>query len=417
MRLVAYAALAGTAILSLRTGPNRPITDRRVEAGDLATLLSRHDIGPDPVILVSDTALDPIRRDWLAATRAPVRWGSPRLVATALSAEPLGDPAGGYRIAVAAPPDRMVYLADSLGPIDSVPSTGGGASIDVDAPVGALTGSIGPQHAVVRPGDAPATRRVVVFGRASWETKFVIAALEERGWGVDARIAIGPEDESRQGTPGSLDTARVGAVVALDQTAAGYAAQIGRFVRQGGGLVLSAEATAVPALAPFRVGAAGQKLVSSSLEIDRHNPRLALPLTPITRLGATAAPLETRGAAISVAAHRIGLGQVVQTGYHDTWRWRMTGPDGSVEAHRGWWSALVRSVAYRPDHETQIDRPALHDAPLARMTAAFGPPEPDPAGSGPALPTPPQRLDWLLGVVALAALLTEWTSRRLRGAR
>lgn len=417
LRAVAYAALAGALILSIRAASRQPTAERRVNAGDLPALLARHEIGPGPIVLVSDTALDPTGRGWLAATGARVRWGSSRLTPTAISIEPLGDPAGGYRVAVAAPTGSMVRLADSLGPVDSAVSSGGGVSFDIDAPAGALIGSVGAQQASERPGTPPILRRIVVFGRASWETRFVIAALEERGWALDARIAIGPEDEARQGAPGQLDTARVAAVVALDEAAARHAPQISRFVREGGGLVLGVEAAGIPALAQLRVGTSGQRLASSALEIDLAEPRRALHLSPITRLAANATTLERRGPLVALAAQRVGLGQVVQVGYHDTWRWRMTGPDGSVEAHRGWWSGLVRTVAYRPDEETFAGRSLRHDAPLARMTATFGPPDPDPAGRAPALPTPPMQLDWLLGVVAVAALLTEWASRRLRGAR
>ncbi len=414
LRLLAYAALAGAFVLSIRTDSAPPATERRVDTDGLASLLIEHEIGAEPIVVVGDTVLDPIRRDWLAATQATVRWGGNRLRATAISSEPLGDPAGGYRAAIAAPPGVMVHLADSLGPIDSVASMGGGAGIDIDAPVGDLIGSVDGQAAHVRPGPTPATRRVVVFGRASWETKFVIAALEERGWSVDARIAIGPNDESRQGTSDALDTARVAAVVAVDQSATAHSRRIARFVRDGGGLVLAADAARDPAWADLRVGSPGQRITSSTIEIDGKDPRRALALTPMVRLSDQASTLETRDAAVAVAARRVGIGRIVQVGYHDTWRWRMTGPDGSVEAHRGWWSALIRTVGYRPDRVTTPEQPP-HDAPLARMAARFGPPDHDLTETRPGIPARPKRLDWLLGAVAIAALLTEWASRRLRG--
>jgi hypothetical protein len=107
---------------------------------------------------------------------------------------------------------------------------------------------------------------------------------------------------------------------------------------------------------------------------------------------------------------------VAQLGYEDTWRWRMAGPDGSVEAHRLWWSAVVASVAYRPS--VRIPRPdSPHDAPLARMVARLGPgdsllevPASDESDE------PKSRPEWWILAIGLAALVSEWASRRMRGA-
>jgi hypothetical protein len=57
---------------------------------------------------------------------------------------------------------------------------------------------------------------------------------------------------------------------------------------------------------------------------------------------------------------------------------------------------------------------SLDDAPRARLIAALGPPTA-------ALARPARRderfADWLLLSVAMLALVAEWASRRLRGAR
>ncbi|MHB1326921.1 MAG: hypothetical protein ACYC2K_01850 [Gemmatimonadales bacterium] len=414
LRLLASAALIGAIALSIWRKAPPPAAERQVDAASVAELLRNHDIGAEPIVVVGDTALDPIRRDWLAATQASVRWGGNRLTPTAISSEPLGDPAGGYRIAVTAPTGAMIRLADSLGLIDSVQSAGGGATIDVATPVGRLLGSVGTQAAQVRSGPTPSVRQVVVFGRASWETKFVIAALEERGWIVNARIEIGPRDESRQGAPNVLDTASVAAIVAIDQSAAAHSSRIVRFVRDGGGLILAADAAQDPVWAELRAASSGQRVASRVIDIDANDPRRALALTPMARLSPNSSTLESRDGAVAVAARRVGIGRIVQIGYHDTWRWRMTGPEGSVEAHRAWWSALVRTVSYRPDR-IAVEAVSVHDAPLARMAASFGPPTTLLAETRSEIPARTERLSWLLGAVALIALLTEWASRRLRG--
>src|SRR5438034_1064430 len=77
--------------------------------------------------------------------------------------------------------------------------------------------------------DTLGLRRLLVLGQAQWETKFTIAALEERGWQVDAHIVVSPKGKGdvRQGDIGVIDTARYSAVLAVDTTAARYGARIG----------------------------------------------------------------------------------------------------------------------------------------------------------------------------------------------
>jgi hypothetical protein len=105
---------------------------------------------------------------------------------------------------------------------------------------------------------------------------------------------------------------------------------------------------------------------------------------------------------------------VVQLGYEDTWRWRMAGAEGSVEAHRRWWAGLVGAVAYRATIRG-VAPVSPHDAPLARTIARLGP-------ADPSRPSPPASrpdrgsLSWLLFGLAVASLVAEWGSRRWRGA-
>jgi hypothetical protein len=417
LRLIGFAALAVALVLAIR-GRTDASALRVIRSADVPAVLSNLRFPGDTILVVTDTALDPVYRDWLAAERVAgrgVRWGG-SVPATAVSVEPLADPAGGFRVLVAAPDSAVVSVADSLGALDSVVARRGGAQLTVPRLVGGATGTAGRQSALGYRTDSLAARRIVVFGAPSWETKFVIAVLEERGWQVDARVPLSPDTAMVQGPTGRLDTNRVAAVVALDRSAAGQSARIEAFVRSGGGLVLGPDAAADPRFSRVRAGSAGTRQPAPVLEVEAREPRRALALVPVVRLAEGAVPLERRDAAVAVAARRVGAGRVAQLGYEDTWRWRMAGPDGSVEAHRLWWSAVVASVAYRPS--VRIPRPdSPHDAPLARMVARLGPgdsllevPASDESDE------PKSRPEWWILAIGLAALVSEWASRRLRGA-
>lgn len=415
LRLIGFAALAAALVLS---GTTEDSALRVIRSADLPGVLSKLQ-RLDSILVVTDTALDPVYRDWLAAERVAgrgVRWGGKPVPATAVSVEPLADPAGGSRVLVAAPDTAIVRVADSLGVLDSVMARHGGIQLTVPTLVGGAAGATGGQTALGRRTDSLAARRIVVFGAPSWETKFVIAVLEERGWQVDARVPLSPDTAMVQGASGRLDTSRVAAVVALDRSAARHSARIETFVRSGGGLVLGPDAASDARFARVRVGAAGARQPAPVLEVEAREPRRALALVPVV-LAQGAVPLERRDAAVAVAARRVGPGRVAQLGYEDTWRWRMAGPDGSVEAHRLWWSAVVASVAYRP--ALRLPAPdAPHDAPLARMVARLGPGDsvPDAGVAARGDDEPGSRPEWWILAIGLAALVSEWASRRLRGA-
>ena len=418
LRLIGLAALAVALVVSTRGRTDASVL-RVIRSADLPGVLSKIHIPGDTILVVTDTALDPVYRDWLAAERAAgrgVRWGGGPVPATAVSVEPIADPTGGSRVLVAAPDSALVSVADSLGTLDSVVARRGGAQLTVPRLVGGAAGTAGGQFALGQGTDSLAARRVVVFGAPSWETKFVIAVLEERGWQVDARVPLSPDTAMVQGASGRLDTSRVAAVVALDRSAARQSSRIEAFVRSGGGLVLGPDAAADARFARVRVGAAGTRQPAPVLEVESRDPRRALALVPVV-LAQGAVPLERRDAAVAVAARRVGAGRVAQLGYEDTWRWRMAGPDGSVEAHRRWWSAVVASVAYRPAVRLPA-RDSPHDAPLARMVARLGPGDSLP-GEGATTgreEAPGSRPEWWILAIGLAALVSEWASRRLRGA-
>jgi hypothetical protein len=145
-------------------------------------------------------------------------------------------------------------------------------------------------------------------------------------------------------------------------------------------------------------------------------PRNGLGAFRIVSLRPDAVILESRDTAPLVAARRVDAGRVLQSGYDETWRWRMAGGDEAAAAHREWWSRLVAAVAYAP----LVARPraldvAVDEAPYASLIDALGP--------ATALDrhltrsTDPLAVDRLLFALLVMSLLIEWTSRRLRGAR
>src|ERR1019366_3377028 len=81
---------------------------------------------------------------------------------------------------------------------------------------------------------------VLVVGRAGWEAKFAVAALEERGWTVEARLFVAPGADVTQGSRGAIDTSRYAAIVALDTTLGAVAASVAWVGRGGGGGVRAA---------------------------------------------------------------------------------------------------------------------------------------------------------------------------------
>jgi hypothetical protein len=182
LRLMGLAALAVALVVAVRGRTDASVL-RVIRSTDLPGVLSELSPPVDTILVVTDTALDPVYRDWLAAERVAgrgVRWGG-SVPATAVSVEPLADPAGGFRVLVAAPDSAVVSVADSLGALDSVVARRGGAQLTVPRLVGGATGTAGRQSALGYRTDSLAARRIVVFGAPSWETKFVIAVLEERG--------------------------------------------------------------------------------------------------------------------------------------------------------------------------------------------------------------------------------------------
>lgn len=342
--------------------------------------------------------------------------------ALAIGVVPVPEPGGATRIALAAPGGVRATVSDAVGFVDSLVvggrRAGGGAELVSPLIEPPVRGTVGAYAAEQIARDSLVARPVLVIGAAGWESKFVVAALEEAGWRVAARLALGAGLSVGQGSGSPIDTAHFAAVVALDSTAASSAAALRRFVRSGGGLVLAgraaSSAAALDAIAPARVGrsiATRPSLVADSIA---PNSVARAELAGVRQQGVV---LARHGAQVMAAARREGAGRVVQVGVEESWRWRMEGAPGSEEAHRRWWSRLVASVAHAPPAvagaPNDARETALPSAPLAATMEALGAPRPARVR---AAAFDPLRHRWIL-VLVLGALLAEWFSRRLRGAR
>lgn len=356
-----------------------------------------------------------LEQDWLAAlSRAgtAIEWSGPSLLPTAIAIEPRADPAGGADVTVAAPPGSTVVLRDTLGVLDTLDADAYGVRAYVARPRATIDAVVGPTVARAAPHDSLVLGRLLVIGAAGWESKFVIAALEERGWKVDSHVVVSPETAVRQGRTAAIDTTRYAAVLALDTTAAQYADRIARYVRSGGGLVLWSPAAAARGLANLAAGKPGAVIDDEGRAPRDDAPRNDLALAPITALAPDAVPLEHRGGDIAVAARRVGAGRVVQNGYVNSWRWRMAGGDDAPERHRAWLAGLVSRVAYTG--RVALEPPPIDPAPVAALVERLGPPAPalDPNH----VAAPNALAPWIFAALC-AAFLLEWLSRRTRGAK
>jgi len=369
----------------------------------------------DTLSLSLRAAPAPLIRDWLVALRRAdigVRWSDDGIVPLMIEAERRPDPAGVVTLRVTGPVGAAVLLSDDLGPLDSLTLGVLGASVRLAAVAGTVRATIGSGDRRVMASATPPPivnrRHLVLLGAAGWESKFVAAALEERGWAVDSRLAVAPGIAVIQGKPFPLDTARHAAVIALDSTAAAYAGAIVNFGRQGGGVVLGPDgasgAASLRALAPGRGGVRVHPAPLSGRPASRER----LGLHDLAPLVADAIPLERRGVHVAVAVRRAGAGRVAQVGYLETWRWRMEGGTDGVAAHRTWWAALVASVAY--GSESDAGGTGGDPAPRAALISALGDPVP------PASRSPRTLFPFALAVLGFG-MFGEWLSRRLRGVR
>ncbi len=373
-------------------------------------------VAPNAIHATFDAPPPRYMRDWLAAlpgAATAVTWNGSALIPTAAAVEPVADPMRGADFLMAAPEGVQVVLRDALGAFDSVASERRGVRLHLPSPSGLIEAAAGAVVTRAPLQDSLVLGRLLLLAHAGWEGKFAAAALEERGWKVDAVLAVSPKGQGdvRQGKIVTIDTAVYAAVLAVDTVAARYAGEIVRYVRSGGGLVLWADAAKIPGLASLVVGPVADTMRVTQGEAPTDSaPRRALAVMATTSLRADAVELERHRHGIALAARRVGPGRVLQNGYVESWRWRMAGAgEDAPAAHREWLARLVANVAYtgrRP-----IPGQPGDIAPLATLIDELGPPLP-------AAPRTNDREDFerLAFVFLIAALLLEWASRRIRGA-
>lgn len=373
---------------------------------------------PRRIEIALDSAPTPLERDWLkalAGAGSNIGWTGD-LPAVMIASEPVASPVGGVRVRVAAPAGSEVVLRDEVGVLDTVKALGAGVSLAMGSAAGTLSARVNHSAATTAPRDSVTLREVLVIGNAGWESKFVIAALEEDGWKVDAFVPVAPGVDVTQGSVGPIDTSRYSAVVALDNAVAPYANRVAAFVQSGGGVAIAPAAAALDAMGSMRAGSVGTvppmvrgALANNSVSLG------TLALSPITGLRSDAVPLDKRAGTVAVVARRVGAGRALQLGYEDTWRWRMGGGESSIRDHRAWWTGLVSSVAFSTRKTGRGPVVSADDAPVAQLVAAIGP-RSGRLGVAKVTVNPTHWMAWLFILLSLA-LIAEVASRRLRGAR
>jgi hypothetical protein len=430
LRGIVIAALAVMLWQSLRgTSDSSGLTERArgIGRGALAKW-SAAAKAPERIQVQLDSVPTPVERAWLGALTgagSSVRW-SGQLPPVMIEAQPVAAPTGGTRVFVAAPRGSSLVLSDEIGAIDTLHPENSGASATLGTASGRISVHAKSSLASTSQSDSLVLHKVLVIGAAGWESKFVIAALEEEGWKVDASIRLAPGVDVTQGWAPVIDTSRYSAVIALDSSASTYANRIGDFVRNGGGVVLEPEAASLDAFAPLRAGNESRTPSGGTPTQATAPVTLAtLELDPITSLRDDGVPLETRGRAVSTAARRIGAGRALQIGYEDSWRWRMNGGEDGMRDHRRWWTNLVSSVAYAPRvprasaaitaaNSTKLTSRTVDDAaPFSDLVASVGPSTS--TGLMSSLDQNGNSMVWLFVILA-TALIAEVASRRLRGA-
>jgi hypothetical protein len=413
-RLAATAALGGLILQAIwaQSASRMEDADTRSLAAATVRWTTSSDLAAAHVRV--DGPVSPIQRDWLAAISGAgtrVTWDGTDVLPLAAAADASADPRGGVQLWAAAPAGAMVRVRDESGVFDSVRVRGDGARFSIFSPSRVLGVRAGALAARTPVSDSVLFRAVLVLGHADWESKFVIDALEERGWPVAARLIVSPRRSIVQGTVLPIDTARFSAVIALDTSIRNLAPEIARYVGSGGGLLMSAQVASAKEFDSLSTGSFGGGIPAiGPFDSAEMEPQRSLGLVPVV-LSRDAIALEARRGLVAVAARRVARGRVVTIGYADTWRWRMAGGSDGERRHREWWAALVASVA-RVGRVPKPQAATPDEAPLASLIERLGAPS---RTAGLTVPRQPWVTSLLFGLFVLA-LLIEWGSRRLRGA-
>lgn len=449
-RVTALLCLAVALVLSLQASRDRARTASRVmvrlstdERGDSAAvaLAALRDAvvegaargAADTLVLSLDVLPASDVRAALGsmyAARLPLQWrDSTSARGLAVSVSRAAAPGAPLTVRMSGSPSTPSVLRDAGGVLDSVaPNSSGTMSWQLQSATAPLRAQQrGSSATATLPGDAP-SRRLFVLGDPGWESKFVVAALEEGGWSVDGTFRISPTGTVVVGVPQKLDTARYAAVIVLDSMAVDAAA-LTRFVARGGGLVLGGDALRMPSLAALRPARAIERRGGIAGALLTDAPRRGLEAWEVQpSIDAVLLQVDTGDhahAEPAMLARRVEAGRVVAMPYRDTWRWRMQGSDAGADEHRAWWNsavmAAVPSIGAAPVTEDVFPGAA---APYADLVARIGAPTAIPAtsreaaafsrttGSDRSRPLQP-----ILFCGALLLLLAEWSSRRLRGLR
>lgn len=334
---------------------------------------------------------------------------------------------GGTRVQIVAPGTAPLVISDAAGLVDTVRVDTTGMRVRSGPLEGALHVDLPATHAAttVIGARVPDSARVLVVGGVSWESRFLVAALEEAGWPVEASIVLSPKVTIGQGTVRTPSRRRHAIVVVLPGAPSSVTAALPQFVRAGGGVVIVGDAARLASLSSIRAGAPGEMVSGEAGAEQSAEPRHGLDLVPIMSLTDGSVPLESLDGRTAIAARRIGAGRVVQVGYENSWLWRMAGADDAPVAHRRWWSALLSGVVPQaaPLHRgpTDAEHDTLDAAPLATLAGTLGLPqvraEPLAAVKSRTLAAAVWALldaRWLLSLAVLS-LVASWTLRRWRG--
>lgn len=419
LRGVSILLLAWMLWLSLdRERPDTVVSARSASLGAALREWSVSGIAPDRIAVDFTGTPLPRERAWLSAlarSGSPVSW-SGDLPPVAVATQSVASPRGGILVRAAGANGSPLSIFDEVGTIDTAEVIGGGAAFTVPAANGFVSARLGGSVARTGLPDSVRIRRVLVLGNAGWEAKFVVAALEEDGWSVDASMYVAPGVSVTQGSTAPIDTARYSLVIALDGSSASRAQEINRYVASGGGLILAGTGASLDAFSQLRPATPGRLDAPATLTNENELTTLrSLGAVPAASLKSGAVALERRGATIVLAARRHVAGRVLHQGYLETWRWRMSGGDESANDHRAWWTRAASSVAYAPAVEGSTRIADKDDAPLASLVADLGPPS---SIQGPSLTSAAAAVPlWWLFIGLATCLLGEWASRRLRGVR
>ena len=131
--------------------------------------------------LEMDAFPTPAQRAWLVALRragVDVRWRG-AVPVMGLAAERVREPRAAVRMLLTSGTDAAVALGDSAGALDSLRVPTMGATLEVANVVGPVRARQGGYVSSIVVPDATPRRGVLVLGRASWESRFVISALSE----------------------------------------------------------------------------------------------------------------------------------------------------------------------------------------------------------------------------------------------